>query len=412
MVLQVVQPGQTRTRVSRRPNFPIAGTLVPFGLYPIMCHPVLPGETLKSAVTRWRVLSMPIVHPLAGAWLKSWLFYVKLTDISRDLGQMFVSDSYSTSGWTASGHSARYFVKSGKIKWVQECLERCVEAFFLNQGETTRTIDGVPMAKLNQVSWMQNLMFRGSETATDTSSAGDTYADLSGWQMLQQMQMTELTYEKYLETYGVKSVNLATGQPEILRYSRSWTQPVNHVNPADGTPASAWVWSNEMKMEKDKRFDEPGFLLQVACIRPKLLQAGILTSMVGNLWGFTDWFPSYQLSDPTAGVRQIQTTDSIFDAALNASEGAATLLYDHRDLLTHGEQFVNDRTNNPYTLPEASAMSLLAAATPEDVRGEYANSTDVNDLFVGATTATRLCYYEGMTQLVISGQVMDSTPRG
>src|SRR5687768_8901832 len=158
-----------------------------------MCHPVLPGETLKSAVTRWRVLSMPVKHPLAGAWLESWLFYVKLTDISRDLGQMFVSDSYSTSGWTAGGDSARYFVKSGQINWIAECLERCVAAFFLNQGETVRTIDGMPMAKLNQVSWMQNLMFRGSETATDTSSAGDTYADLSGWQMLQQMQMTELT---------------------------------------------------------------------------------------------------------------------------------------------------------------------------------------------------------------------------
>ena len=386
--------------------------MVPFGLYPILCHPVLPGETLKSAVTRWRVLSMPVKHPLAGAWLESWLMYVKLTDIDRTLGQMFVSDSYSTAGWTAGADSARFFVRSGQIRWVQECLEKCVEAYFLNQGETQRSIDGVPQMKLNAVSWMQNLMFRGTETALDTSSPGDTYADLAGWQMLQQMSMTELTYEKYLETYGVRSVDLSTGQPEILRYARSWTQPVNHVDPSSGTPASAWVWSDEMKSEKDKRFDEPGFIIMLAGVRPKMFGLQVYSSMVGTLWGFTDWFPSYQLTDPTAGVRQIQTTDSIFDPALNASEAAATLLYDHRDLLTHGEQFVNDRTNNPYSLPLSTGMSLLAAASPEDVRGEYCTSADVNNLFVGATTGTRLCYYEGMTQLVISGQIRDTTPRG
>ena len=102
MPIQVVAPGQGRTRHVRRPNFPIAGTMFPFGLYPILVHPVLPGETLKSANCRWRVIGMPVKHPLAGCWLESWLMYVKLTDIDRELGQMFVSDSYSSSGFTRS----------------------------------------------------------------------------------------------------------------------------------------------------------------------------------------------------------------------------------------------------------------------------------------------------------------------
>lgn len=385
--------------------------MVPFGLYPILCHPVLPGETLKAATTRWRVLSMPVKHPLAGAWLESWIFYVKLTDIDRELGQMFVSDSYSTSGWTRGSSSDRYFTASGQIDWVKHCLDRVVESYFLNEGETARTIGGVPQTKLNVQSWYQNLMFKPAEVSTDTSSPGDTYANLSGWQMLQQMQMTELTYEKYLEQYGVQSMRLGVGQPEILRYSRSWTQPVNTVNPSSGAPSSAWVWSDEMKSEKDKRFDEPGFLLQVACVRPKMFQQEVLYSMVGNLWGFTDWFPAYTLQDPTAGVREIGTTDVVFDPLLNGSESNAPLLYDHRDLLNHGEQFINDRTNNPYNLPYATAMSLLAAASPEDVRGEYAASADVDGLFVGATTATRLCYYEGMAQMTIAGHITDTTPR-
>lgn len=408
--VQVVQPGAGRTRHTRRPNFPIAGTMRPFGHYPIMVHPVLPGETLKSAVTRWRVISQPVTNPFAGAWLESWLWYVKLTDLDRDLGQMFVSDSYSTSGWTASGDNARTFTKSGQIDWIANALNRAHDCFFLNQGETRRTIDGVPMVKLNQKSWFQNLMFRPTEVSVDTTDPFDTSTQLNAWQMLNQMNMTELTYERYLEQYGVQSMNLSVGQPEILRYSRSWTQPVSHVNPATGAPSSAWVWSDEMKAEKDKRFDEPGFIIQTACIRPKMYFTEIVASLVGNLWGFTDWFPAYNLADPAAGVRVIQTTDTVFDPALNAAEAADDLLYDHRDLLNHGEQFVNDFTTMPYAWPRTTAMSLLQAANAEDLRGEYCSSTDVDNLFVGTTSATRTCAYEGMVSLQIAGHVQDTTP--
>lgn len=408
--VQVLQSGAGRSRHIRRPNFPIAGTMRPFGHYPIMVHPVLPGETLKSAVTRWRVIGQPVTNPFAGAWLESWLWYVKLTDLDRDLGQMFVSDSFSTAGWTAGGDNARTFTKSGQIDWIANALNRCHDTFFLNQGETRRTIDGVPQVKLNQKSWYQNLMFRPAEVAVDVTDPLDTTGQLTAWQMLNQMNMTELTYERYLEQYGVQSMRLGVGNPEILRYTRSWVQPVSHVNPSTGAPSSAWVWSDELKAEKDKRFDEPGFILQTACIRPKMYSTEIVASMVGNLWGFTDWFPAYNLADPAAGVRVITTADTVFDPLLNASEATDDLLYDHRDLLNHGEQFVNDFTTMPYAWPRTTGMSLLAAANAEDVRGEYCASTDVDNLFVGSTSATRLCAYEGMTSLQIAGHVTDTTP--
>nr|QXN72837.1 MAG: major capsid protein [Microvirus sp.] len=408
--MQVLTPGAHRTRHMRKPNFAIAGVMRPFGLYPIVVHPVLPGETLKSANTRWRVISMPVKHPLCGCWLESWLFYVKLTDIDRELGQMFVSDTFSTTGYTAAANQGRYFTKAGQINWVEQCMTRIADSFFRNENEVGRTIDGVPMAKLNVMSWYQNMMFRPAEVAVDTTSPVDMDAQLKGWQMLQQMQMTELTYEKYLEQYGVQSMKLGIGEPEILRYTRSWTQPASHVNPATGTPSSAWAWSDEMKAEKEKRFDEPGFILQVACVRPKMFQAGLLYSMVGNLWGFTDWFPAYNLSDPTAGVRTMPTTDPVFNSDLNGTEAAVDLLYDHRDLLAHGEQFVNSiNGSNPYPLPYARGLSLLAAADAEDVRGEYCLSTDIDSLFVGTTEQTRYCYYEGITQMIIAGHVTDTT---
>ena len=91
MSMRVVTPGETRTRVQRQPNFPIAGSLKPYGLYPAMATPVLPGETLLDFEMKRRMLSMPVRHPLVGAWLETWLVYVKLTDIDPALAEMFVS---------------------------------------------------------------------------------------------------------------------------------------------------------------------------------------------------------------------------------------------------------------------------------------------------------------------------------
>lgn len=392
-------------RMKRSPNFPIAGTVRPYGLYPLWVHPVLPGETLQSQTTKIRMLSMPVKHPLAGAWMESWLVYVKFTDLDRDLGQSFISDTYASTGWTADSDKARFFTKSGQIDWIAKAVERVHDAYFIHEGETARTIDGVPQVKLNNVSWYQNMMFKPADDAVPTNDASDQYQHLQAWQMLQQMQMTELTYEKYLETYGVKAVNPSQGNPEILRFARSWTQPVNAIEPTTGAPSSAWSWSDEIKMDKPKRFEEPGFLVLLTTVRPKLFQANLDASMVGNLWGFSDWYPSYNSQDPTAGIKSILGNDPVF-ALGGAGTSSEELIYDHRDLLYHGEQFINTDTH-PYTLPTSSGLSVASGTDPEDHRGEYCSSSDIDALFVGETN--RVLYYEGMGSCVISGHITDST---
>lgn len=410
--IQIMQPGQTRKRFHRRPNFPIAGTMKPFGLYPIMIHPVLPGETLKSAQSKWTVISQPLINPFCGCWLESWLFYVKLTDLDRDLGQMFISDSYSTSGWTSGATKERLFAVSGEIAWVSKCMERIHDAYFLSEGETTKflNIDTViRRIKMNNRSWYQNLMFEPAEVALDVSGERDHDAQMTAWQMVQQMQLTELSYESYLEQYGVKSMRLGIGEPEVLRFTRSWTKPTNFVDPATGAPSSAWVWNDELKLEKDKRFEEPGFIVQCAAFRPKMYQAGQVATMTGTLWGFSDWFPAYNLTDPAAGIKRIGTDAPVFKSDLNAAEGEVQLLYDLRDLLSHGEQFVND-TSPKYALPMSTGWSTVAAADPSDVRGEYTDNTSDEAIFVGTADAEERCLYEGITSLTIAGHVQDTTP--
>lgn len=406
-MVQIITQQSQKTRVTRRPNFPFAGIMRPYGLYPIWAHPVLPGETIQSISQKSRVIGMPVLHPLAGAWLESWLVYVKFTDIDPDLGQSFISDTYPTTGWTAAAHSERFFVRAGQVDWIRRATEAVHRAYFIHDNETPRTIDGVPMVKLNNVSWYQNMIFEPADQAVPTSDASTLHEHLQGWMMLQQMQMTELTYEKYLETYGVRPASPRRGDPEILAFQRSWTQPTNVINPTNGTPASAWTWVGDFTLEKPKLMTEPGFVLCLSAVRPKLFQAHIQASLIGNLWGFSDWFPSYTLQDPTAGVRELEKNDPVF-ASGATDAGTEKLLYDHRDLLNHGEQFVNTSTH-PYRLPVSTGLSVRTGKEPEDLRGEYPTVADIDALFTGSTPATRLCYYEGIAHAVVSGHVTDTT---
>lgn len=401
--IQVVRPGETRKRVSRTPNFPLAGILKPFGLYPLMIHPVLPGETLEHWSCKLRMLSKPVKHPLAGAWLETWLMYVKFTDLDRELGEMFISDSYSTAGHTIAAANARYFATAGQIDWVGKCVRRCHAAYFAHENETPRTIDGVPQVKINAASWYQNCIFEEATVAVGGDVA-TVEGQLSAFEMMRQMAMTELTYEKYLQQYGVQSVRTGLGEPEILRYARAWTMPSNTVDPATGVPSSAWVWSEAITAEKPKRFEEPGFIVQLACVRPKLFMSTIKSSLVGTMWGFSDWFPAYNLEDPAAGAK-------VVDAAQSVITGAdADVVYDHRDLLAHGEQFVNCASaDHPYALPVSTGLEHKTTSLPEDLRGEYCKSADIDGLFTGAGAKDKLCYYEGIGSMRIQGHVRDYT---
>ncbi len=164
-----------------------------------------------------------------------------------------------------------------------------------------------------------------------------------------------------------------------------------------------------MKLDKDKRFNEPGFIIQLACVRPKMYNKYIKHTMIGKMWGFSDWYPAYALTNPQAGIKKLTTLDALFDPLWNGAEGSAGLLYDVRDLLSHGEQFVND-TAPAHPLPMHTGMSGLAASDPALMRGEYCDDQAIQDLFVGTSASSEKCVYEGITSLTIAGHVTDTTP--
>ena len=161
--LQIVQPGMTRTRKRRRPSFDLAGTIRPFGLYPMWATPVLPGETLSKVDVKYRLLSMPIKHPFFGAWFETWMVYVPLTSIDEALAQMFISEDVPTTGFTAASDRPRYFTKAGQIDYVKLATDRFVQHFFRDEEEpgwSTHLIDtDIHVLRRQSMDWAQNLAF-------------------------------------------------------------------------------------------------------------------------------------------------------------------------------------------------------------------------------------------------------------
>lgn len=409
--LQIVTPGQTRTRKRREPQFPLAGTMKPYGLYPLFASPVLPGETLSSAELKYRVISMPIRHPLVGAWLETWLVYVSLTDIDNGLAEMFIKEDVATTGFTAPAERPRFFTPSGKIDYLKLATDRVISAYFRDEGETgDRRIDTVPLLRRANWDWAQNLMFRPDELDPSLLPSAlpedGTYTPL---EIMRMAGMSEITYERYLTQYGVskKQAMKEAREPEILRYTRSWTLPTNTIDPGTGRPSSAWAWSETLKAEKAKRFDEPGFLIWFGAIKPKLYDKSFSGSLISSLWGFADWFPVYNLDDPAGGIKELE-------AGFVTNSSGETLLYDHRDLLSHGEAFVNN-WDGPYRLPQMAARNITSESlSVQDVRHHYPTEADINALFSESDQETpdpkrQTVYYEGIGSLQITGHVVDTT---
>lgn len=412
--MKLVVEGNQRAikRVSQRPNFGIHGTMVPYGLYPIMATPVLPGTTMNACTVRMPTISQPVKNPLTGTWFEQWLFYVKLTDISKDLADQFMNEGVATTGYVQSGDNNRFFTADGQISWIEKCYDKIVDDYFTDEGETVPTIDGVKQTKLNHMSWANNLTFESADVATPTTDARDTYEALTQWAMLQQMQMTEVSYEDYLETYGVRPKNQLDGRCEMLGYTRKWTRPTNVIDPSSGSPSSAWANFDDFKIDKSKRFVEPGFVVLLSTCRPKMYQAATRgRSLIGEMWGFRDWYPSYLIDDPTAGVRELPITERtrMFGSSLVTPASTKGLLFDYNDLLVHGEQFINSSdTELPYALPEANYQTAVDAATPAQLQGKYCTLADVQNLFVGSTDQTRRIAYDGMVSLTIAGHLKDT----
>ena len=394
----------------------------PYEIVPALIAPVVPGESLDSALLQARVVSDPIQNSLIGWWQEYHFFYVKhrglaAWDTTGVLQSMMLDTTTSVAALVAAANSTPYYTFKGGLDFVQACHRAVITEFFRDEGETWNADLGefYPMAQIDQEQWYHTLK-KESGGADDAELPGvDELEELdilpgmttqyAQWELMRDAGMTDLSYEDHLRSYGVSIPKAEDDsgspddkfKPELLRSVRKWTYPSNVINPADGGARSAVFWDIGEKITKRRFFREPGFIYAVSVTRPKIYLGNQKGAAVGNLDDAYGWLPAVLAGVPYATVTE--TLDSLTDGIFqNQNED---YWYDLKDLFLYGDQFVNHAMS-------AAANHGLALPVTNTLAIKYATDALVESLFV--TAGSEYIRQDGVCHLNILGRQWETTP--
>lgn len=400
-------PLSPQGRVTRRPEHTFNIRQKPWIIQPFMIAPVLPGETFKNLLLQARVVSDPVKNPLIGWWIEYYFFYVKLRDLAgrQTYENMMLDGELTTSALNAPAKVATYHNDAASPDYVQQCLDTVVEWYFRAEGEGPHNLDNMPLASVNRTDWLDSVINDASfvapididvdgPDANSTIQASEVDKALNTWQLLRAQNLTDMGFEDYLATYGVKVTKEDDHQPELIRYMKQWTYPSNTVDPTTGVPSSAISWSVQERADKDRFCREPGFLFGVTIARPKIYMSNMKGAAVEMMTSAQRWLPAIMRDDPyTSLVKMAAGT-----GPLSANTDAYWV--DLKDLFLYGDQFIN------FALTETNAGLVALPTAALDKR--YVTEAMIDGLFV--STGADMVKQDGVVQLNILGSLKDTTP--
>lgn len=409
-------------RRSRRPNHSWNLRARPWQIQPFMIAPVIPGETLKSAVFQERCVTDPVANRLVGWWHELYIYYVPLlaTSASDLFEQMVITPDFDPaplqSGTAVADH---YFGGRNMIDYVSLCLEAVVEHDFRDEGETAMqfAIDGLPAASINREDWTQSILAESEMEDIDVNVDLNSDDEIMvseieqaqrQYMMLRDMDLVDMSYEDYLRTFGIRGREATEHkgpQPELLRYVRDWQYPANTPD-AQGNVNSVVSWRIAERADKDRFFKHPGFIFGVQVSRPKVYLGNTVGAAVGVLDGVKDWLPAMMSYDPYSSLKLFADGQGPLDASVtDGDEGTQGYWIDLRDLFLYGDQFVNHDDQYRVDLPAT------------DLQRRYAQLTDLATLFVGEASSPVVksdpvhVESDGTISMTILGRQTDVTPR-
>lgn len=408
-------------RIMRRPQHTFQLQYRPFTIQPFMLAPVLPGETMKNLLLQTRTVTDPINNKLCGWWLGHYFFYVKLRDLesssaATDFTSMFLDEDADMSGYEQpAADQESWNVYTGGMKWVRYSLERIIDTYFRNEGEsysdyviTNADVDNEYACKITNESFIQSALdstaylvddFNVDLDADTVVEASEVSESMRRWQMLVAQNMVEMSYEDFLQTYGVNVPEAKDDVPELLRYTENWTYPTNTVDPSDGSVASACSWSVKERADKDRFFREPGFIIGVTTCKPKVYLKNINGAGASWMNDAYSWLPAMLSDDWRTSIKQFANGAGPLPTVADV-DGYKV---DMKDLFIHGDQWVGapmTTTNwNIVDLPDTTLSNR-----------SYPSLTDCQNLFVGGTAATQMVRSDGVVRLSILGRQVDTTP--
>ena len=423
--VSIASPYKNTERTTRRPQCPFNVQSKPFQIQPVMFHPVLPGETLKSLLLQSQVWSDPLDSALksTGWWCEYNVFYIKHRDmpgyevgsdgLGKDLIDMFVSNESIASHQDADGNVQTYCPPGG-VDFVSAALQRVVDEYFRDEGEAALDyhIDNIPLCQVygrgrSDVFDKLTLAadYEDHRVKLDSDDDGEIYVGdemqraFNEWAAAHDAGLVDMTYEDWMRTYGGRSDagtepdRVDFHRPEDIAYVREFTYPTNTVDPSTGVPAVAVGWRVASNLRKSFRFTEPGWILVTQTVRPKVYmgnQQGLVASMMQTR---DTWLPAVLNAESTVGHLAVGDTVGPL-----ASVMTANYMLSIRDLLLYGEQFVNYA---PAGLPGFMALPTAAAVR------RYAGASQVMSMF--ANDVTGRFRADGMISLNILGRQRETT---
>lgn len=414
--MRVIADAPKTGRVTRGPQHSFSLKHRPWQIQPFLLAPVLPGETLKNLLIQSRVVSSPLKAPLVGWWVEYYFFYVKhrdLTSIWPTLQNMHVTNASTATIHDATPQAGLYHTTGG-IPWVKHCLQRVTEEYFRDEEDgawLTHHIDNIPLASLSKTTGLESLRSQADTPPTEDHefpgevdplpygvNAGTWQSHYDMWEGMRALKMTGASFEDWLRQWGVKTpeVQESEDKPELIRYIRQWEYPTNTVNPADGSPSTALSASVAERADKDRFFNEPGFVFGVTVIRPKVYLSKQVSCIADHMTDAFSWLPPQVAEQAWTSLRNFA-----FNAGpLNGAAASGGYWLDLRDLFVFGDQFVNydiaaDGTGSHVVLPDSSYKQRFATSGMADA------------LFkVGAANTIR---QDGNVKLSVLGRVVNQT---
>lgn len=238
--------------------------------------------------------------------------------------------------------------------------------------------------------------------ADDLITGSEVDKLMEQWTYLRDMNMTDMSYEDYLRSYGVKVSEEVTGAPELIRYVREYQYPSNHINTTSGVATSAVSWSIQERADKDRFFREPGFIFGVTVTRPKVYSATQKSALVHELMGAYDWLPAILTGDANSSLKDLPAGHGVFGGLTTEN-----MAFDIRDLFVYGDQFLN------FSIPDVvpnTVSSNLAHLPWAGGETRYVAEQELVNLFV--TSDRSKIEHDGIVSLSILGMQRDNYRRG
>lgn len=336
---------QRHTR-SPKHNFNVAHQM--WEIQPFLIAPVCPGETLAGLTLQSRCVTPPLKSRTVGWWLEYYIFYVPFRQMpdAANLVAMFVDPTTTLSATSAAAH--RYYNAKG-YDYVSQCLQVVTQEWFRREGESwssftiraNRPAASVGLDHFSE-SILDSTVLPDGGAVSGVTNVDDMIRAQAVTEYRRQLALMggdggEVDYEEVLASYGA-SLRIAKQRerPELIRYIREWTYPTNTVEPTTGTPTTAASWAVTDRADKNRRFQEPGFIFGVSVVRPKIYYSRQDSAGASILDRARAWLPpAYEGPRLEVGLREFANNGGPFTTTTNG------YWIDIRDLFNHGDQYID-----------------------------------------------------------------------